>query len=149
MFGTRSLGVEDAPPPVTRLRLSLHGSFLHTDPQRSSAIVQREGQPAQRYAIGAEIDDGIRLYAVHRERIELQRNGQLEILRFTPSNQAQTSQGLDSGAPVPQDEAPDDAALDPHERIPENNAALLRERMDALRQQMEAAGTLPDTDSTD
>lgn len=149
LFGTSSTPVENPQAPVTRLRLSLQASFVHADPQRSSAIVQREGKLAQRYAIGAEIDEGIRLHAVYRERIELQRNGQLETLRFPSRNTNQASSVLDSPAPVPQDGAADDAALDPHEPAAENNAALLRERMGALRQQMEAAGNLPDTDSTD
>lgn len=145
LFGTRSVLAEDAPAPPTQLRLSLRGSFVHADPQRSSAIVQREGKPAERYTIGAEIDEGIRLHAVYHDRIELQRDGRLETLRFPPRNPVQASRAIESPPQTTQADEP----LDPLERLPENNAALLRERMDALRQQMEAAGTLPDADPTD
>lgn len=134
LFGPTG-SASDAPPPATSLRLTLLGSFVHVDPSRSSAIIQREGSKPRRYSIGDELDNGIYLHAVYRDRVELKRQGRLESLPFpskrTPgisSSQAETHPG---------------GALEQLSELHDEDAALLRERMDALRQQMEAAGSLP------
>ncbi len=135
LFGTSSTA-SDAPPPATNLRLSLHGSFVHANPQRSSAIIQREGSKPQRYAVGVELDQGVRLHAVYRDRVELERNGHLESLPF-PTRKNSANSASDGEA------APAEDSVDQLSTLQEDNAAQLRERMDALRQQMDAAGTLP------
>ena len=56
LFG--AVAQENGPPPTTNLHLTLLGSFVHADPQRSSAIVQREGSASQRVVIGSELADG-------------------------------------------------------------------------------------------
>jgi len=141
LFGP--VGVDSsAPPPATNLRLTLLGSFVHDDPKRSSAIIQREGSKPQRYAVGAELDNGVRLHAVYRDRVELERQGRLETLPF-PSKRAM---GYSSSG---QDEAYDENTIEQFSELHDEDAALLRERMDALRQQMEAAGSEPTAEPTE
>ncbi len=126
----------EAPPPATTMRLTLLGSFVHADPKRSSAIIRLDGNQAQRYGIDSEVIGGVSLHAVHTDRVELLRNGRLESLAF-PHNRS-SDQGMVY--------APDAAATDAQDQLDQleaGNLEQLRERMDALRQQMEAAGTLP------
>lgn len=133
---------DSADAPATNLRLTLLGSFVHADPKRSSAIIRSEGSPAQRYSVDSEISSGVRLHAVSADRVELLRNGRRESLSF-PLNQPQDSANTYNS----------NSAEDPLEQLSEmenDNLAQLRERMDALRQQMEASGTLPaDAEPTD
>ncbi len=81
LFGT-SAQDPNAPPPATNLDLVLKGSFVQSDPKLSSAIIQRQGDKPHRYAVGGEISDGVKLHAVYRDRVELQRGGRLESLPF-------------------------------------------------------------------
>ncbi|CAD5109756.1 type II secretion system protein N [Zestomonas carbonaria] len=134
----------DSAPPSTNLRLTLRGSFVNADPQRSSAIVQRDSGKPKRFAVGEEIDSGVRLHAVYRDRIELDRNGRLETLTF-PAPTSRTVNNLDYPAP----DSIQDSATDDLSALQEEDAALLRERLEALRQQMEAAGTLPAEENVD
>ena len=130
-FGTSSVA-NDSPAPNTTLRLTLLGSFVHADPQRSSAIIRSEGSSAQRYTINSEISSGVRLHAVAADRVELLRNGRRESLSFPISNSATSS--LQSST--------SEVAADPLEQLSElesDDLVQLRERMDALRQQMQAA----------
>jgi general secretion pathway protein C len=140
LFGHSQPGSADA--TATNLRLTLLGSFVHTDPKRSSAIIRSEGSPAQRYSVDSEITSGVRLHAVSADRVELLRNGRRESLSF-PLSQPQDSANTYNS----------NSAEDPLEQLSEmenDNLAQLRERMDALRQQMEASGTLPaDAEPTD
>lgn len=82
LFGPAATAGTNGPPPATNLGITLLGSFVHVDPQRSSAIIQLSGGKPRRYRIGEEIQAGIRLHAVYRERVELERNGRLENLSF-------------------------------------------------------------------
>ena len=137
LFGASSIA-SDGPAPSTNLRLTLLGSFVHTDPQRSTAIILSEGGTAQRYSIDSEISSGVRLHSVAADRVELIRNGRRESLSF-PLNSSITSS--------PQNYAPD-ATADPLEQLNEmesDDLSQLRERMDALRQQMQDSGSLPET----
>ncbi|MCE5364798.1 secretion protein XcpP [Pseudomonas anguilliseptica] len=137
LFGTSSVA-NDSPAPNTTLRLTLLGSFVHADPQRSSAIIRSEGSSAQRYTINSEISSGVRLHAVAADRVELLRNGRRESLSFPISNSATSS--LQSST--------SEVAADPLEQLSElesDDLVQLRERMDALRQQMQASGSVPDS----
>lgn len=134
LFGTPK-PVESGPPPATNLQLTLLGSFVHSDPQRSSALIQRQGQPAQRYAVGGEVDSGVRLDAVYANRVELLRNGRRESLAFPRQQSDQYS------ARYPPAE-PSENPLDQLGQLEQDNLEELRERMQALREQMEATGTL-------
>lgn len=137
LFGTSSVA-NDSPAPNTTLRLTLLGSFVHADPQRSSAIIRSEGSSAQRYTINSEISSGVRLHAVAADRVELLRNGRRESLSFPISNSATSS--LQSST--------SEVAADPLEQLSElesDDLVQLRERMDALRQQMQASGSVPNS----
>lgn len=135
LFGSNSTASEGI-APSTNLRLTLLGSFVHADPQRSSAIIRSEGSTAQRYTIDSEISSGVRLHSVAADRVELLRNGRRESLSF-PLN--------DSSAGSLQSNT-QDVMADPLEQLSEMESAdlsQLRERMDALRQQMQDSGTVP------
>lgn len=135
LFGSNSTASEGI-APSTNLRLTLLGSFVHADPQRSSAIIRSEGSTAQRYTIDSEISSGVRLHSVAADRVELLRNGRRESLSF-PLN--------DSSAGSLQSNT-QDVMADPLEQLSAMESAdlnQLRERMDALRQQMQDSGTVP------
>lgn len=124
------------PPPATNLRLTLLGSFVHADPKRSTAILRLESSPAQLHAIDSEVANGVHLHAVYADHVELLRNGRLETLAFPHSPSTDDSASYSSSAGTPD-------TLDQLDDLEADNLSQLRERMDALRQQMEAAGTLP------
>ncbi len=128
LFGPARV-TQDSAPPATNLRLTLRGSFVHNDAGRSSAIIQREGNKPQRYAIGTEIDKGIRLHAVYRDRVEIERNGRLETLMFSKHKGVQGSS-----------QPSNDNAVDQLSTLQQQDEEQVRERMEALRQQMENAG---------
>jgi general secretion pathway protein C len=134
LFGHSDNNAE-SPAPSTNLRLTLLGSFVHREPQRSSAIIRSAGNPAQRYGIDSEITSGVRLHAVAADHVELMRNGRRESLSFPLSDTAST--GLQSTAT--------ETSSDPDEQLDEmaaDDLSQLRERMDALRQQMQDSGSL-------
>lgn len=137
LFGTSSAAT-DGPAPSTNLRLTLLGSFVHADPQRSTAIILSEGSTAQRYSVNSEISSGVRLHSVAADRVELLRNGRRESLSF-PLNSS-TAGSLQSNS--------QEVMADPLEQLSEmesDDLSQLRERMDALRQQMQDSGSLPGT----
>lgn len=131
LFGTSSVN-SDGPAPNTQLRLTLLGSFVHADPKRSSAIISSAGKNAQRYSIDAEISSGVQLHAVTADHIELLRNGRRESLYFPVSRS--------SAGASPAQELSTEESLEPADAL-DDNLTQLRERMDALRQQ------IPSTDS--
>ncbi|WP_238338927.1 type II secretion system protein N [Pseudomonas berkeleyensis] len=135
LFGTPRQA-DSGPPPATNLQLTLLGSFVHSDPQRSSAMIQRQGQSPQRYAIGTDVDNGVRLDAVYADRVELVRNGRRESLTFPRSQSGQYSY-------TPPVEAATEDPLQQFDQLGQDNLEQLRQRMQALREQMEASGTLP------
>lgn len=132
LFGTPRQA-DSGPPPATNLQLTLLGSFVHSDPQRSSAMIQRQGQSAQRFAVGADVDNGVRLDAVYADRVELVRNGRRESLTFPRPSSSQYSYT----PPI------ETAAPDSLQQLDQDNLEQLRQRMQALREQMEASGTQP------
>ena len=116
LFGAGA-GQSRGQAPLTSMDLRLNGSFMHADPARSSALLQRTGEPARRYRVGEHIDDATRLHAVQRDHIELERNGRIERLAFPRAQQL-------PGAAASSPEEPDEQAI--------------QQQMDALREQMEA-----------
>ena len=133
---------DSGPPPATNLQLTLLGSFVHSDPQRSSAVVQRQGQSAQRYTVGMEVDSGVRLDAVYADRVELLRNGRRESLAFPRQQSGQYS------VYTPAEETINDP-VEQLDQLDQNNLEQLRQRMQDLREQMEASGTLPEETPAD
>ena len=131
LFGPAARRQGDA--PVTNLDLTLNGSFVNADPAKSSAILQRGGEPAKRFVVGGRIDDSTRLHAVYRDRIELERNGRIERLGF-PATRNSTSADRTGYTPPPPPVTFDD--------LQEGDEDLLQQRMEELRQQMEAASMM-------
>jgi general secretion pathway protein C len=138
-------------PPATTLRLTLHGSFVHPDPARSSAIIQRDGGPARRQTVNSQLDPGVRLHAVYPDRVEIDRNGQLETLPFPRRRQALAGSGVSAVPASAAAEAPA-ASSEQLAVLQEERFRQLRERMATLRQRIqgntaEAAVLAPPTDS--
>ena len=126
--------------PATNLQLTLLGSFVNSDAQHSSAVLQRQGEPAQRYTVGSEVSPGVRLDAVHADHVELLRNGRRESLAFPRASNAQYSAYTPPAEPA-------ENTLDQLDQLQQDNVEDLRQRMQALRAQMEASGeadTAPD-----
>ncbi len=121
--------------PSTTMRLTLLGSFVHADSQRSSAIIQLEGNPAKRYAVGQALSSGVSLHGVYRDRVELKRNGRLETLSF---NKPRASQ---SAAPATPEPASD--TLSQLQALGAENAQQLQQNMQALRERLQAAEVAP------
>lgn len=132
LFGS-SAPLENTSAPNTNLRLTLMGSFVHADPARSSAIIALEGSKAKRYLIGSQLSEGVVLHAVYRDRVELKRNGRLETLAFKQRSALASSPN--QAEPTP------DYNLDQLQQIEEETGNQLRERMQALQQQMQAVET--------
>lgn len=116
--------------PVTSLDLTLHGSFVAADPAKSSVILQRGSEPSKRFLVGGRIDDATRVHAVYRDRIELERNGRIEQLTFPSTRHSSTADRTGGSPPA------DPVTLDDLQAGDED---LLQQRMEELRQQMEAA----------
>ena len=132
LFGASQAG-GDAPAPATSLRLTLLGSFVHADPARSSAIIRSEGSSARRYLIDEEISSGVRLHAVAADHVQLLRNGRRESLSFPQTNSADSGLAASSQADN----------LEQLRALEDDNMTQLRERMEALREQMQVSGALP------
>ena len=127
-------------PPTTNLRLNLLGSFVHRDSQRSSAIIRKDDGKPQRFRVGDNVQDGIRLHAVYPDRIELERGGHLETLSFprraSAGNKPISSLGnAENGATQ---DSPS-ASAEQLEMLQDDEFIQLRERMAKLREQMGGA----------
>ena len=64
LFGPPPASQAGGALPASDLNLTLHGSFVHADPARSSAIIEQSGKPPERYSPGDEITSGVRLERV-------------------------------------------------------------------------------------
>lgn len=141
LFGTPAK--TNSAPPTTNLRLSLLGSFVHPDSQRSSAIIRKDDGKPQRFRVGDNVQDGIRLHAVYPDRIELERQGHLETLSFPRRANAANkliSNYRDSTEQLsPEDMANASATAAQMEMLQDDEFIQLRERMAKLREQMGSA----------
>lgn len=135
LFGPAPVARPSGPPPSTNLRLTLLGSFVHAGPDKSIAIIQYEGGKPRRFTAGDEITSGVKVHAVYRNRVEIERNGRLESLSFPPPRSRFT--------PVGGAQEPSADVIDELSGLQEDNAAELRERMEKLRQQMEDPDNAP------
>lgn len=153
LFGSPPRAEPVAPPP-TRLRLTLHGSFVHPDPSRSSAIIQSDGGAARLLTVNSQLEPGVRLHAVYPDRVEIDRNGQLESLPFPKRRQPVAGSGITAAARPSAPNAPASDAIRPEQlaMLQEEQFRQLRERMAILRQRIqghsaEAEPLSPPTDS--
>lgn len=138
LFGAGPSAATDA--PSTSLRVTLLGSFVQADSPRSSAIIQLDGRPAQRYLVGQALSSGVSLHAVYRDRVELKRNGRLETLAFSKPQGAPASSARNP---------PDSDTLNQLQALDEQDSQHLQQRMQALREQIQAAAaTTPASDAS-
>lgn len=127
-----------APPERTNTstfsgsELTLHGSFVHADPIRSTAIVQRAGQPPQLYRIGEELEPGLSLHSVYPDRVDVLRDGQIETLLF-PSTRSASALTDYSEQAMPAEQ-------------PDPQVQMLQQQLDALHQQT-GGNTAPTEDA--
>lgn len=112
--------------------LTLHGSFVHADPGRSSAIIQFDGQPPQLVWQGQEVQSGISLHSVHPDHVEIMRDGRREILNFP--------------AVRPPVFIPEESSQQPYETTDGVDTEQMQQQMEALRQQLENAVNQPATE---
>lgn len=123
-------------PSAAASGFTLRGSFVHAEPQRSSAIVQVDGQPPRLYWQGEELASGVSLHKVYPDRVELSRNGTVEVLHF-PQTRSPSYIPDELGDTSYQDEAP-------YAEPPDEETQLMQQQMDTLRQQLEDAVNQPD-----
>ena len=105
-------------------------AMIRATARRAGAYRCSQREEAHRYAVGGEISDGVKLHAVYRDRVELQRGGRLESLPF-PHRSGELLASAD-------DITSENDSIEQLQSLQDENAAALRERLDALRQQMEA-----------
>lgn len=134
LFGSAPVA-DSGVAPNTNLRLTLLGSFVDTAGKGSSAIIQLEGSPAKRYAVGQELSSGVLLHAVYRDRVELKRNGRLETLAFS-NRKTTTALGLVSPGP-------DSESAAQLQALSDEDTLQLQQRMQALRDQLQATDDAP------
>ncbi|WP_313105655.1 type II secretion system protein N [Stutzerimonas nitrititolerans] len=127
-----------APPPIqapvsslSSVDLTLHGSFVHVEPERSIAIIQRAGGVPELFHPGDELDSGLSLQTVYADRVELLRNGSLETLYFPVTHSAPM---------LPEDLSNfNEPARSPSTEGSQNPDSALLQQMEALRQQLETS----------
>lgn len=81
--------VQEAAPvdaPDTRLRLTLSGVFASEDDKEARAIIGDQRGKQDSYSAGDSLPGGVKLSAIHPDRVILQRDGRYETLRL-PRNQ--------------------------------------------------------------
>lgn len=136
LFGTAY--TQDYAPGAADSDLTLLGSFVHADPSRSTAMIQRSGSTPQLYRIDEELESGVSLKGVHPDRVEILRGGRIESVLF-PSTRSMSS---DSQGLPDYDEPADMNQPDPQ-------AELLQQQMEALRLQMEGPDSPPENIPSD
>lgn len=80
LFGAAAAPVGSANAPPTTMPLVLTGVIADKDPAKGEAIIGQNAAGAKLYSVNAMIPGGVRLHAVYRDRVLLDRNGALETL---------------------------------------------------------------------
>lgn len=103
LFGRAdSAAVTALDAPETRLQLELHGVFLATADDNSSAIVAERNREGKLFFVGDRMPGNAELVRVLQDRIVLRRGGTLETLRF-PEPSAARGFAAGSGAGMDDD----------------------------------------------
>jgi general secretion pathway protein C len=84
-----------AAAPVVISRYTLLGVAADTAAKRGFAVIAEEGKPADGFVQGEEIAPGVRLSAIRADSVEIDRNGQKEVVHL--SDKA----GSNAGAATP------------------------------------------------
>jgi len=130
LFGSSAASADQAPPAAAS-GLTLRGSFVHAQPQRSSAIIQPDGQPPRLYWQGEELESGVSLHTVQADRVQILRNGRIETLHFPSMRSA--------GALPDEPPVPAYAEEQPAAEQQDEETRQMQQQMEALRQQLEEA----------
>lgn len=138
LFGAPESADQNYAPAASSSDLTLLGSFVHADPDRSTAIIQLNGQQPQLYRVEQEVESGVRLHSVHPDRVEILRSGRIESLYF-PSVRSATAVS----------EALPDYSEPAEMEQPDPQAEMLQQQMEALRQQMEGTSLPSDAMPSD
>ncbi|MBC9250096.1 hypothetical protein A9179_07395 [Pseudomonas alcaligenes] len=136
LFGTPARARGDQPAPPTNQQLTLLGSFVNPDEQRSAAIIQVAGNPPRRLLVGAQINSSTRLRAVLQDHVLLERNGREESLGFPKARQTAVQPSSASYEPM----APTAEQI---EMLQSEDVQALQQRMQTLQQHMESDGSEP------
>ena len=134
LFGEAAEQEEQAPIPAeaeleapdTTLSIRLTGVIEDTRGDGGQAIIASGRSEEKKYGIGQTIDgaNGASLHAVYRDRVILNRGGQLETLRL-PKDAAPTQSGRVARAPAPPPAAPPSADEPPLRNVISENASQL------------------------
>lgn len=81
LFGQAQNTSTQAPPPSTKLQLTLRGAFTASDPNNATAIIETDKQ-TRSYRVNTIITGNTKLHAVYSDRVVLSNDGQLETLYF-------------------------------------------------------------------
>jgi len=79
-----------AAAPVVMSRYTLLGVAADTAAKRGFAVIAEEGKPAEGYIQGEELAPGVRLSAIRADSVEIERNGQKEVVRLSEKAGAAT-----------------------------------------------------------
>lgn len=140
MFGVpkvRATGDQNAPP--TQQKMTLLASFVSPDAQRSTAVIQFDGEKPRRIAVGNEVNASTRLQAVYQDHVVLERDGREESLRF-PAVRNPTLTPY-SAAPSPY--TPEEPTAQQLEQLQDEDVQALQERIQQLQQRMEGGEEVP------
>ncbi|MBN1239343.1 MAG: type II secretion system protein GspC [Gammaproteobacteria bacterium] len=112
--------------PDTTLSIRLTGVIEQTEGDGGQAIIASGRSDEKKYGIGQTIDgaNGATLHAVYRDRVILNRGGQLETLRL-PKDAAPTQSGRVARAPAPAPAVPPSADEPPLRNVISENASQL------------------------
>lgn len=93
--GARERVADTAPKevvaPKTKLQLVLHGVFVATEEDNSTAIISEKRRDSKLYHVGDKLPGSATLAAVHDDRVLLNRQGRLEALYFPEKTSARGS----------------------------------------------------------
>lgn len=98
--------------PITTLPLVLIGTFL-TDGQAPYAIIEdQKNQLQDVFSVNESIFDAAKLVAIYSNKVEINRQGAIEILTIDETSQASSATGAGVGSNAGQEYVVDEAELD-------------------------------------
>ena len=152
LFGTAPTGASNNTPPKTRQQLVLRGVFTASNPALASAIIEGPDGESRSFKMDSRVFSDSVLKEIHRDRIVLSVNGQLESLYFPSSSLSGESSELAAvmNAEAGQIASPvrrvDTAPIATRQITTEERDQLIRQRLQELRdraRQSRRQGTEP------
>lgn len=133
LFGQTQSSTSQAPPPSTKLQLTLRGAFTASDPSNATAIIETD-KLTRSYRVNTLITGNTKLHAVYSDRVVLSNNGQLETLYFPVVDPAA---GLAQSIIQQQDTTTSSQAPALSEQ---QRKAMIKKRLQELRAKVKAQG---------